>query len=364
MNGYTPEVLAQFVKALTGIRDHVNQSTTVQEEVAHLRKVITTNRLFFLIGYIACLFGVNLLSMFCLAIYLSMSWTIVMHHISHGGFNGPQYPSHLQSRVFAIGWRRWVNWMDWMYPAAWHREHNILHHMYVNETKDPDQISYWQSSQLPPLLKWRWLAWIYFFLSACFWRVGYYPYSTYKWYLSAKSDARPVGRMRFWFLMLKDCYLPNLLLHYGLLALPFLAFGQEAVFFYLINRLGAELISGIHTFVIIGPNHTGDDLLLMDTHYSNRGQFYLNQILSSCNFKTGGYWRDYFHGYLNYQIEHHLFPNLSPLKYVRMQPAVKQLCSEFGIPYVQEPVGRRLAKFFGIFSRYDRMTASSAEERR
>jgi linoleoyl-CoA desaturase len=42
-------------------------------------------------------------------------------------------------------------------------------------------------------------------------------------------------------------------------------------------------------------------------------------------------------GGLNYQIEHHLFPQTCQLVYPRIAPIVKQTCEEFGVPYRSNP---------------------------
>jgi hypothetical protein len=53
-------------------------------------------------------------------------------------------------------------------------------------------------------------------------------------------------------------------------------------------------------------------------------------------------------GWLNYQVEHHMFPNLSMLSYQRAQPRVKALCAKFGIPYTQHSVWWRVKKTLDI----------------
>ena len=47
---------------------------------------------------------------------------------------------------------------------------------------------------------------------------------------------------------------------------------------------------------------------------------------------------DYLQGWLNYQIEHHLFPDLSAYEYQVMQKDVERVCKKYGIPYVSENV--------------------------
>jgi hypothetical protein len=43
----------------------------------------------------------------------------------------------------------------------------------------------------------------------------------------------------------------------------------------------------------------------------------------------------------NYQIEHHLFPDIPLRQYQLIQPEIKALCSKYGVPYVQESVFKR-----------------------
>merc|ERR1712118_526707 len=53
---------------------------------------------------------------------------------------------------------------------------------------------------------------------------------------------------------------------------------------------------------------------------------------------------DFFHGWLNYQIEHHAFPQLSMLSYQKAAPQMRAICEKHGVPYVQQNVFRRLKK--------------------
>ena len=64
---------------------------------------------------------------------------------------------------------------------------------------------------------------------------------------------------------------------------------------------------------------------------------------------------------MNYQIEHHLWPDLPPSAYQRVQPKVKAVCEKHGVPYVQEPLHRRLAQLLGIVTGEKRMQASRTQ---
>merc|ERR1711871_1736147 len=85
------------------------------------------------------------------------------------------------------------------------------------------------------------------------------------------------------------------------------------------------------------------------------GSFYMRAITSSSNFKTAngvgkkvhGFTadvNDFLHGWLNYQIEHHCWPQLSMLSYQKAAPQLRAICEKHNVPYVQQNVFRRLKK--------------------
>ena len=68
----------------------------------------------------------------------------------------------------------------------------------------------------------------------------------------------------------------------------------------------ADVMTNVHSVIIIATNHVGDD----DRTASSRDQaplrmvLHLRAVIGSANFRTGGDLDDFFHGWLNYQIEH------------------------------------------------------------
>lgn len=76
--------------------------------------------------------------------------------------------------------------------------------------------------------------------------------------------------------------------------------------------------------------------------YKGHGEFYLRQIMGSVNYNTGSDFIDYMHGFLNYQVEHHLFPDMPLSFYQKTQPLVKEICKKHGLEYRQESVFKRM----------------------
>lgn len=65
-----------------------------------------------------------------------------------------------------------------------------------------------------------------------------------------------------------------------------------------------------------------------------------HQILTTANFATKNPFVSWCVGGLNFQIEHHLFPNCSHVHYPAISTIVKNTCNEFGIPYHEYPTVR------------------------
>ncbi len=62
--------------------------------------------------------------------------------------------------------------------------------------------------------------------------------------------------------------------------------------------------------------------------YSN-----LNMVLKTCNFGGNSKLLTWLVGGLNFQVEHHLFPNICHVHYKKISPIVKKTALEFDLPY-------------------------------
>ena len=337
-----------------------------EADLAHLKKLERWGRWCTALGTATAWLFPNPLSMLLLSMGSTSRWTIVAHHVLHKGLDRVESaPERLTSKGFARGWRRLVDWFDWLEPEAWSHEHNVLHHAYTNELADPDLVEHnleaLRTSRLPRVVKWVLLA-----LSASTWKVTYYAPNTMQVLQrrrrrsleagrTQRDDARgPETMLEAFDVRTKDgrevwrAMLPYALGRFVVLPALFLPLGPFAALSVLINTLGAEWLSNLHTFAVIVPNHAGDDLQRFEGPAPSHAHWLVRQVRGSVNFRTGGDVNDFLHGFLNYQIEHHLFPDLPPRQYPLLQPRVKALCEKYGVPYRQESVFRRVAQVIGI----------------
>lgn len=117
------------------------------------------------------------------------------------------------------------------------------------------------------------------------------------------------------------------------------------------NYIIADLFCNVHTFAIIVPNHAGSDMYLYRTSVTAKSdEWLLRQCISSTNYTLGNNVVDYLQGWLNYQIEHHLFPDLSAYEYQVIQKDVEDVCRKYNVPYVCENVFIRLWKTVKIMT--------------
>lgn len=146
---------------------------------------------------------------------------------------------------------------------------------------------------------------------------------------------------------------PFLLTRFILLPAPLLLFpgtlGPTLFSHAVMNLVLAEMLTNIHGFITIVTNHAGSDLYkFRDEVLPKSGSFYVRQVVSSANYNGGSDLLDFSHGWLNYQIEHHVWPDLSMKQYQLGAPKLEQICEKYGVPYVKENVFVRLAKTLNI----------------
>lgn len=353
-----------FARDLDALRATV---TPDEEDARHLDKMARWGRRCAALGYATAWVAPNPLSAGLISIGSTARWTIVAHHLSHGALDQVEgTPAHKTSEGFAQGLRRLIDWPEWIDPAAWELEHNRLHHAHTGETLDPDLVEdntrAIRDSKLPRALK---KIAVGFFMAT--WKLSYYAPNTLAIHLReerrrAAGEApdlskltRDVKIFSLWSPLTADgrAFWRRCVIPYGsarFIALPamFIPLGPWSVFSVWANSVTAEVLSNLHSFAVIAPNHTGDDLYRFDRPPSDRAEFYLRQVLGSVNFRTGGDLNDFAHGFLNYQIEHHLWPELPPRRYQQLAPKVKAICEKHNVPYVQESVFARVKQCVSV----------------
>lgn len=347
-------------------------------DVAHLNKMIMWSNSFAAVGLLTMGFGVNPITIVCLSLYTFSRWTMVAHHVCHGGYEKCHPNKNRWSRFkFGLGslWRRFNDWFDWMMPEAWNVEHNTRHHYNLSEIHDPDlveeNLKVLRDLRAPVFVKYMVVTFFAFT-----WKWFYYAPNTYKELKLAKmrrlgekipEGIDPAEQITFKSAMMGENYFysfgelitvvlaPYFLFHFFVTPLPYLFLGQHfghgSSWFWnaVTNLFLAEFLTNAHGFLAVVTNHAGLDMYRFRKPCRPfSGSFFLRQVLASANYSMGTDAIDFMHGWLNYQIEHHMWPNLSMLSYQKSAPLVQQICRRHGVPYIKESVFLRLKKTVDI----------------
>jgi len=348
-----------------------------EADAKHLKKIMFFANGFQFVGWLLLwMHPVYMLPSVFYALGTFARWTMVGHHVSHGGYNNVfSKQSRFQRFRFAVGsvFNRLRDWPDWMLPEAWDIEHNHYHHYSLNEDDDPDlverNLDYIRSMDAPTWLKYGIVAFL-----ACTWKWFYYSVNTFVLLKTHMENCTLPGKNFFtldafltglipkvvpfssYFLRVMAPYLAYC---FFLLPLPLLlgasfladyspemaGWCSTAYKHAIVNMVVADVLTNVHAFIVITTNHAGMDMYRYKTHCRPlSASFYIRAIVSSANYSAGTDTIDFLHGWLNYQVEHHCFPKLSMLSYQRMMPEVKELAKRHGIPYTQESVWVRLKK--------------------
>ena len=361
LNSYNNVDREQLAKDLNEIQQEaLSRSGSGEEDVKHLVKMERWGKICSLLGYGTAWIMPNPISALLISQGSFTRWTQMAHPIVHKGYDKhDNAPGHYSSKTFAKGWRRFIDWPDWITPDGWHQEHDVLHHYNLGEKLDPDHLQHnleWLRQSKAPM----WMRFLIIFVFTAVWKILYYTPRTHKELRISRARQAGEGvpemtRLGAWSLFTKQgralwfqSILPYVGFRFVLLPLLFLPLGTFAATSVLINSILAEILTNMHTFLVIVPNHAGDDVMMFEEKGKGRGEFYLRQILGSVNYPTGSDANDFFYGWLNYQVEHHLWPDLSLKQYQYVQPKVVEVCKKHGIPYCQQSVFKRLFKAMDI----------------
>lgn len=326
------------------------------EDLQHLKRMERWGKLCTLVGYGTAWIFPNPISALLISQGSFTRWTQVAHPIIHRAYDKIEgIDENYTSKKFAQGWRRFLDWPDWMTHLGWQHEHNVLHHYSLGEINDPNNAQHnmeWLRQSKVPM----WLRYSIVALFSGIWKLIYYTPRTHKELRlnAARQQGEPepvMTRPGSWSLLTvqgRGLWLKSILPYVGfrfvLLPLLFLPLGSFAAMSVLLTSIMAEIFTNMHSFLVMMPNHAGEDVTMFDEKASGKGEFYLRQIIGSVNYPTGSNLNDFFYGWLNYQIEHHLWPAMPLSQYQKVQPQVMAVCKKHNIPYLQQSVFKRLLK--------------------
>ncbi|MFZ5942244.1 MAG: fatty acid desaturase family protein [Bacteroidota bacterium] len=256
----------------------------------------------------------------------------VMHDANHSSFSANQQINHwLGKSMYLLGG----------FPANWRYQHNTMHHGFTNiegYDEDIDPGPYLRISPHKPRLgihRFQHLyAWFLYSLMTLSWVISKDLAQLNRYHrqgisLSSKLSYR---QLVLSLIMAKAIYF-TVFLVLPVLILPFAWYW--CLFFFLMMHF----TSGFILTTIFQTAHVmiSSDYPLPDENGMMENNWAIHQLKTTSDFAPGNRLLSWFIGGLNYQIEHHLFPNISHVHYPAIAPIVRETASRYGLPYYVQP---------------------------
>lgn len=222
---------------------------------------------------------------------------------------------------------------------VWKLQHNVLHHSYTNIEGADEDINMPFVLRFSPHQKRRWFhrfqhiyAWFLYGLMTLL-RVFVSDFRRLKSYKDMNLIPNPkVFRKELWIsISWKIFYLAYIL------ALPMLL-NPGHIGIYIVSFLVMHFICGFILAVIFQTAHVmpSCEYPLMNPEGKIENNWAVHELITTTNFSPKSRWFSWVIGGLNYQVEHHLFSNVSHVHYRALSKIVRQTTEEFGLPYNTE----------------------------
>ena len=223
------------------------------------------------------------------------------------------------------------------YALNWKIQHNVLHHSYTNidgydEDIDPGGLMRFSPHQpAKPFYRFQIVyAWFLYGLMTFSW-------ATYKDFLQLiryqKKGLVAAQGMNYKTEMLKMIALK--VLYYAIFIVTPLLVLDLAWWHIALGWMSMHFVAGLFLGCVFQPAHCvpTSEFPLPDNDYKIEGDRTIHQLQTTANFAPKNWLLSWFVGGLNFQIEHHLFPNMCHVHHKAISKIVKATAEEYGLPY-------------------------------
>ena len=252
----------------------------------------------------------------------------IMHDANHGAYSRRKSVNTILGYLLNVVGGSDVNWRI---------QHNVLHHTYTNVTGMDEDINPGKVMRFSPHEK-RHKHHKYQHLYAWF----LYGLMTLMWLMV--KDYRQIARyQKKGLIQTQGAKFSNVLtiiivskvLYMGMvLVLPFI-FSSAPWYIIILGFLLMHFIAGVALGMIFQPAHVvpSSDYPLPDESGNIMADWAVSQLYNTANFAPKARIFSWYVGGLNYQVEHHLFPNICHVHYPKLSEIVKNTAEEYNLPY-------------------------------
>lgn len=252
----------------------------------------------------------------------------VMHDANHGAYSSKKWLNTLMGYSLNLVGANAFNWKI---------QHNVLHHTYTNVHEEDEDISPRGVLRLSPHSNWKWFhkyqfiyAWFLYGLMTIVWMVFKDFVRIIRYQQNGLARSNNANILKEWIILLvtKVVYVSYIFV------IPFLVTSLSG-WQILFGILTMHYIAGFILAIIFQPAHVieGTEYPLPDEHHKLENTWAVHQLHTTTNFGNKSRWFSWYVGGLNFQIEHHLFPNICHVHYRKISAIVESTAREYNLPY-------------------------------
>lgn len=253
----------------------------------------------------------------------------VMHDACHGAYSKRHWVNQLLSGSLYLLGSNVLNWKI---------QHNVLHHTYTNLSgldEDIDNKGPIRLSESKPLKWYHRYQFVYAFafyglMTLTMLTNDFIRLYTYHKEGLVKSQNKKIAIEFFKMLIRKIVYLSVI---FGLpLLLTDFSFGQIFLGFFIMHWTASIILSFVFQMA-----HVVEGAEQPAVNNNIPTEWSVHQLNTTSDFARNNKFITWYVGGLNFQIEHHLFPNICHIHYKQLAPIVEQTAREYGIQYNLKP---------------------------
>jgi linoleoyl-CoA desaturase len=252
----------------------------------------------------------------------------IMHDANHGAYSNKPWINNLIGYSLNIVGGNAFNWKI---------QHNVLHHTYTNVYDADEDISPRGVLRMSPYSDWKPMhkyqhiyAWFIYGLMTLVWVLAkdiIRMIAYHKEGLIKKQNASVMTESII-LVVTKILYLAYIF------TLPIVIL-DLSFWTVLLGFCVMHYVAGFILAVIFQPAHVieGTEYFEPDTNGNLENNWAIHQLHTTTNFANKSRLFSWYVGGLNFQVEHHLFPNVCHVHYRNIAPIVEATAKEFDIPY-------------------------------
>lgn len=219
----------------------------------------------------------------------------------------------------------------------WKMQHNVLHHSYTNVHEEDEDISPRGVLRLTPHSDWKRFhkyqfiyAWFLYGLMTISWLFYKDFVRIIKYHKNGMAQKQKAHIGKEWVILIA-----TKLFYIGYIFVIPLLFTSLVWWQILVGIVVMHYVAGFILAIIFQPAHVieGTEFPLPDEGNMLENNWAVHQLLTTTNFGNKSRWFSWYVGGLNFQIEHHLFPNICHVHYRKISGIVRETATEFGLPY-------------------------------